>query len=59
MKLKEKLAILVTALVLSVAGFNLIAAPTIDILKIGHQAGYEIIANYLAKTDASRPATKG
>jgi hypothetical protein len=59
MKLKEKLAIIAAAVALSVAGFNLIAAPTVDILKVGHQAGYEIIANYLAKTGASRTVPRG
>jgi hypothetical protein len=59
MKLKEKIAIVAAAVALSVAGFNLIAGPTVDILKVGHQAGYEIIANYLAKGDASRAVPKG
>jgi len=61
MKLKEKLAIFVVAVLLTLVGFNLIAAPSVDILKIGKQAGYEIIANYLAKveTTAQRSLTKG
>ena len=61
MKLREKLAIFVVAVLLTLVGFNLIAAPSVDILKIGKQAGYEIIANYLAKveTTAQRSLTKG
>lgn len=61
MKLREKLAIFVVAVLLTLVGFNLIAAPSVDILKIGKQAGYEIIANYLAKveTAAQRSLTKG
>lgn len=61
MKLREKLAIFVVAVLLTLVGFNLIAAPSVDILKIGKQAGYEIIANYLAKveTAAQRPLIKG
>jgi hypothetical protein len=61
MKLKEKLAIFVAAVLLTLAGFNLIAAPSVDILRIGKQAGYEIIANYLAKveTAAQRSLIKG
>jgi hypothetical protein len=61
MKLKEKLAIFVVAVLLTLVGFNLIAAPSVDILRIGKQAGYEIIANYLARveTTAQRSLIKG
>jgi hypothetical protein len=61
MKLREKLVILVAAIVLTLVGFNLIAGPSVDIIKVGKLAGYEIIANYLAKVDASgqRPAIRG
>ena len=53
MKIKEKLVILFAATVLTLIGFNLIAAPSLEIMKVGKQAGYEIIANYLAKTDTA------
>ncbi len=53
MKLREKLAIFAVAVLLTLVGFNLIAAPSVDILKIGKQAGYEIIANYLAKVETT------
>jgi len=61
MKLREKLAIFAVAVLVTLVGFNLIAAPSVDILKIGKQAGYEIIANYLAKveTAAQRSLIKG
>jgi hypothetical protein len=61
MKIKEKLVILLAATVLTLIGFNLIAAPSLEIMKVGKQAGYEIIANYLAKTDtaAQRSMIKG
>jgi len=61
MRFKNKLAILLAAILLTLVGFNLIAAPSVDMIRIGKQAGYEIIANYLAKADsaAQRPAIKG
>jgi hypothetical protein len=61
MNFKQKVAIFLAAVVLTLVGFSLIAAPTIDILKIGKQAGYQIISNYLAKADAAahRPTIKG
>jgi len=61
MNFKQKVAIFLVAVVLSLVGFSLIAAPTVDILKIGKQAGYEIISNYLANEGAAahRPAIKG
>jgi hypothetical protein len=61
MKLREKFAIFAVAVLVTLVGFNLIAAPSVDILKIGKQAGYEIIANYLAKveTAAQRSLIKG
>ncbi len=61
MNFKQKIAIFLVAVVLTLVGFNLIAAPTVDILKVGKQAGYEIISNYLANeaTAAHRPLIKG
>jgi hypothetical protein len=36
---------------ITLTGFNLIASsPALDIIKMGKKAGYEIIANVLAKT---------
>lgn len=51
MRLREKIGILALALFLSFAAFSMIAAPAIDIVKVGKYAGYEIISNVLAKAD--------
>jgi len=49
-RFRTKIAIFIIALLLSTFGFNLIAnSPALDLLKVGKAAGYEIIANYLAK----------
>lgn len=55
MRLKEKIGIFLAATLLTLIGFNFIAAPTVDMMKIGKQAGYEMIANYLAKVDSAAP----
>jgi hypothetical protein len=49
MKFKEKVLIFTAALLLSFIGFSLIISPSASILRIGKDAGYEIIENYLAK----------
>ncbi|MFQ6108727.1 MAG: hypothetical protein ACE5L7_04150 [Candidatus Aminicenantales bacterium] len=61
MKIKTKLAILLVAVLLTFMGFNLIASSgAVDLLKVGKQAGYEIIANVLAKSEtASHHSIKG
>ncbi len=48
MKLKTKTAIFMMAVLLTFVGFSLIASPSIEIMKVGKDAGYEIISNYLA-----------
>jgi len=53
MTLKEKLVILAAALFLTIFGFNLIAAPAVEIMRVGKAAGYDSIINYLPKTDAA------
>jgi hypothetical protein len=53
MRFKEKIGILMLAVFLSFAAFSMIAAPAIDIMKIGKYAGYEIISNVLAKADSA------
>lgn len=57
MRYRTKIAILLVALLLTFAGFNLMvtSSSALDILKIGKQAGYEIIANVLAKAEAAMP----
>jgi len=52
MRFREKIGILALALFLSFAAFSMIAAPAIDIVKVGKYAGYEIISNVLAKADS-------
>jgi hypothetical protein len=52
MSLKAKVAILLLATLITLAGFNLIASSSaLDMLKVGKKAGYEIISNVLAKAD--------
>jgi len=41
---------------LTFVGFNIIVSSTaVDLLKIGKEAGYEIIANFLAKGETATP----
>ncbi len=51
MKFREKTAILIVAILITFVGFSLMAAPSECMLKIGKEAGNEIIANYLAKAE--------
>jgi hypothetical protein len=53
MRLKEKIVILVASALLSLAAFSLIAGPSVDMMKLGKKAGYEMIASYLAKADVA------
>jgi len=54
MKFKTKVAIFSMAAFLTFVQFNLIAfSPAVDLLKIGKEAGYEIIANVLAKAETT------
>ena len=49
MKIRDKLAIFLVAALITFVGFSLIASSSVDILKLGKKAGYEIISNVLAK----------
>jgi len=51
MKFRAKALILVVAMLLSFFLFNLIGSSSVCMLKVGKEAGYEIIENYLAKDD--------
>jgi hypothetical protein len=52
MRFKTKVAIFLLATLITLAGFNLIASSSaLDIMKVGKKAGYEIIANVLAKAE--------
>lgn len=54
MSFKAKVAIFLVAVLISLAGFNLIASSSaLDIIKVGKKAGYEIISNVLAKAEAA------
>jgi hypothetical protein len=54
MRIKQKIAILLLAVLLTFVGFNLLAFPSaVELIKVGSQAGYEIIANVLAKAEAA------
>lgn len=53
MSIKTKFAILAASILITFIGFNLIASPTlVEMMKVGKKAGYEIIANVLAKEAA-------
>jgi hypothetical protein len=49
MRFIDKLAIFLVAVLITFVGFSLIASPSVDMLKLGKKAGYEIISNVLAK----------
>jgi hypothetical protein len=53
MKLKEKILILAASVLLSLAAFSLIAGPSVDMVKMGKKAGYEMIVNCLAIADST------
>ena len=50
MRFREKVLIFVVAIVITFLGFSLIGSSSTCMLKIGKEAGYEIIENYLAET---------
>ncbi len=54
MNFKAKIAILLVAALISLAGFNLIASSSaLDMMKVGKKAGYKIIANVLAEAESA------
>jgi len=53
MKFKKKVAIFVVALMLSFLLFNAIGSSSLPLLKLGKEAGNEIISNYLANEGKS------
>ena len=54
MKFRTKVAIFLVAVFVTVVGFSLMAAPAIEMMKVGKDAGYEMISNYLAQADAQQ-----
>jgi|GEM_PF-1140493 hypothetical protein len=56
MNFKVKIIVMVVAVVLSFFLFNLMTSSnTVDLMTIGHRAGNEIIANYLARISPPTP----
>lgn len=51
MKRGTKFIILLSAFLIVFVGFNMIASPYFDTLKIGREAGLHIIYNYLTEKD--------
>ena len=54
MKLSERVVIFMAAILITLVGFSLISSPAVDMVKVGKEAGYEIITNWLAKADAAQ-----
>ena len=54
MKLRTKAAIFLVAVLVTLVGFSLMASPAIEMMKVGKDAGYEMISNYLAQADAQQ-----
>jgi hypothetical protein len=57
MKLKIKAIILLVATLITFAGFNaMVTSSSVDkMLRMGKQAGYEIISNVVARMDSNHP----
>ena len=54
MRLRTKVTIFMMAVLLTFAGFNLIASSSVvDLLKVGKEAGYDIIANVKAEVETA------
>jgi len=52
MQFKKKAIILAVAVLLTFASFNLVvSSAAVDLIKVGKEAGYEIISNFLEKAD--------
>lgn len=54
MKFRTKAAIFLVAVLVTLVGFSLMASPAIEMMKVGKDAGYEMISNYLAQADAQQ-----
>jgi hypothetical protein len=54
MKTIKKIAITLAAALITLAGFNLIAASSLVILKTGEPAGARSVANYMVHVEAPR-----
>ncbi len=59
MKLRTKLTIFVAAVMLTFIGFNLMVSPAgVELVQLGKDAKYEIISNFLARTEAAAHQSK-
>jgi hypothetical protein len=47
MKFFQKIAVFILASLLTIVGFNLMASSSICLLRLGKEARYEIVANYI------------
>ena len=58
MNFKVKIVVMLVAIILSFLLFNLMTSSnSVDLMTVGHRAGHEIIANYLARTSPPPPPT--
>ena len=53
MKTKQKLVIVVAAVLLTFFGFSLLAAPAVDLIKTGKDAGNLPLAEFVAQADVT------
>jgi hypothetical protein len=53
MKIRQKLAILAVAALLTIFGFSLMAGPYVELIKTGNGAGTQALAGYLVKADVT------
>jgi hypothetical protein len=53
MKTKQKLAILLVAVLLTFFGFSLMASPFAELMKTGKDIGTQTLAGYLVKADVT------
>ena len=58
MKFRTKLIIFLVAVLLTLIGFNsMVSTAALEIITVGNEAGYEIIANVLAKSEVTTHKT--
>ena len=55
MSFKAKIVIFMVAALVTFIGFSAIASPSVEMMKVAKKAGYDIIANVVAKEAAARP----
>ncbi|MBS3817936.1 hypothetical protein KGY73_00295 [bacterium] len=50
--MKEKIAIILLAVLVTLVGFTLMASPSVEMMKVGKEAGLKITSNMLAEKRA-------